>query len=70
MEDVEGGAVAVGDEKASRTEALGGVWKKQAETLVLKASEVYVPGVSKGQVDCPEWGGRPWERARPSPRRL
>lgn len=27
------------------TEALGGTWKKQAETLVLKAREVDIPGV-------------------------
>lgn len=53
MEDVEGGAVAVGDEKASRTEALGGMRKKQAETLVLKGSEMYARNGGVGHGDTP-----------------
>ena len=45
MEDVEGGADVVSDEMASRTRTLGVRWKKQADTLVLKAPEVEVPAV-------------------------
>lgn len=45
VEDVEGGADVVRDEMASRTRTLGVRWKKQADTLVLKAPEVEVPAV-------------------------
>lgn len=38
------------------TEALGGTWKKQAETLVLKAREADVPGVKVTQTAQSEGG--------------
>lgn len=62
MEDVEGGADALGDKRASRTDvALGGVQKRQAETLVLKSpgwmSQESRPGrlprVGEGHGDTP-----------------
>lgn len=45
VEDMEGGAHGVRGEMASRTRTLGVRWKKQADTLVLKAPEMEVPGV-------------------------